>query len=102
MRRGINQIVHATSMMDLRSIVAVRRAFQPVSSEMHTVKEVQDDDRGWFEAWVGREERSSEDDVDAGGDAALAEAYNSGLVKIRRSFELLLNTGQVMRFEVFI
>jgi hypothetical protein len=32
-------------MMDLRTIVAVRRAFQPVSSQMHTVKEVQDDDR---------------------------------------------------------
>jgi hypothetical protein len=55
---------------------------------------------GWFEAWIGREERSSEDDVDEGGEVALAQAYDSPLVKMRRSFELLLNTGQVMRFEV--
>jgi len=99
-RRGINQIVHATSMMDLRTIVAIRRAFQPVSSKTHTVKEVQDDDRGWFDAWVEREERPSEDDVDEGGEAALAQAYDIPLFKMRRSFELLLDTGQVMRFEV--
>ena len=89
-------------MMDLRSIVAIRRAFQPVPSQTHTVNEVQDDDRAWFEAWVEREERSSEDDIDQGGDVALAQAYNGTLIKMRRSFELLLNTGRVMRFEVFL
>jgi len=99
-RRGINQIVHATSMMDLRTIVAIRRAFQPVSSKTHTVKEVQDDDRSWFGAWVEREELSSEDNADEGGEAALAQSYDLPLFKMRRSFELLLNTGQVMRFEV--
>lgn len=101
-RRGINQILHATSMLDLRSIVAVRRAFQPIPPQIHTVKEVQDDDRSWFEAWVEREERSSEDEVDEGGETALAQAYDSSRVKMRRSFELLFNTGHVMRFEVFV
>lgn len=98
-RRGINQIITATSMIDLRTILAVRRAFQPVPPHVHNVRE-QDDDNGWFAAWVQREERSSEDEVDEGGQAALAKAYNSTQIKIRRSFELLLNTGHVLRYEV--
>ena len=98
-RRGINQIITATSTMDLRTILAVRRAFQPVPPHVHNVRE-QDDDNGWFAAWVQPEERSSEDEVDEGGEAALAKAYNSTQIRIRRSFELLLNTGQVLRFEV--
>lgn len=95
-RRGINQIITATSTMDLRTILAVRRAFQPAPPHVHDVKE-QDDDNGWFAAWVQEEERSSEDEVDEGGEAALA---NSTQIRIRRSFELLLNTGHVLRFEV--
>jgi hypothetical protein len=98
-RRGINQIVHATSMMDLRSIVAIRRAFQLIPSPTHAVKEAQDDD---CQAWVEPEARSSEDDVDEGGEAVLAQAYDSARVKMRRSFELLLITGHVMRYEVFV
>ncbi|KAF9527557.1 Pleckstrin homology domain-containing protein, partial [Crepidotus variabilis] len=54
-RRGINQIVTSTSMMDLRTIVAVRRA----------------------------------------------KTSDKGQMKMRRSFELLLNTGHVMRFEAY-
>ncbi len=98
-RRGINQIVTSTGMMDLRSIVAVRRAFQPSPPQMHGQQEEQNDDYIFLSSH--REERSPEDDADEGGEAALTNAFDRPQVRVRRSFELLLTTGHVMRFEVF-
>ena len=40
------------------------------------------------------------DEDDAGGDQVLAEHKDKNEVKLRRSFELVLRTGQVVRLEV--
>jgi hypothetical protein len=99
-RRGINQILTSTGLMDLRSIVAVRRAFQHSPPQMHGQQEEQIDDS--FFLTSHREERSLEDDADEGGEAVLTNASDRPQVRMRRSFELLLTTGYVMRFEVFL
>jgi len=98
-RRGINQILTSTGMMDLRSIVAVRRAFQHSPPQMHGQQEQIDDS---IFLTSHREERSPEDDADEGGEAVLENASDRPQVRMRRSFELLLTTGHVMRFEVFL
>lgn len=95
-RRGINQIVTSAGMMDLRSIVAVRRAFQPAPLHVHDQQEEHADDHAL--SISHREERFPEDDVDEGGEA---NASDRPQVRMRRSFELLLTTGHVMRFEVY-
>jgi hypothetical protein len=98
-RRGINQILISTGIMDLRSIVAVRRAFQHSPPQMHGQQEQIDDS---IFLTSHREERSPEDDADEGGEAVLENASDRPQVRMRRSFELLLTTGHVMRFEVFL
>ncbi|KAF8964211.1 Pleckstrin homology domain-containing protein [Flammula alnicola] len=60
-RRGTNQIMAATTVCDLRTIVA--------------------------------------DQEDEGGDGGLGKFSDRSRARVRRSFELLLNTGHVIRFE---
>ena len=100
-RRGINQIMTATGMCDLRAILAVRRAFQAVPTHMHNQKEASADDTSWFGIWENSELRTADDEEDEGGDSVLNKSADRTLLKMRRSFELLLNTGHTIRFEVF-
>lgn len=101
-RRGTNQIMTATGVCDLRSIVAVRRASHPVPTHMHDQKEqAHDDDTTWFGIWENpSEQRHEHDECDEGGDVGLDKFGDRTKMRIRRSFELLLNTGNVVRFEV--
>ena len=101
-RRGINQIMTATGVCDLRSIVAVRRASHPVPTHMHDQKEqAHDDDTAWFGIWENSsEQRHEHDEGDEGGEAGLDKFGDRTKMRIRRSFELLLNSGNVVRFEV--
>lgn len=101
-RRGINQIMTATGMCDLRTILAVRRAFQAVPTHMHDVKEAPAADMSSFGTWENSEQRIVDDEQDEGGDLGLSKSADRTRLKMRRSFELLLNTGHVVRFEVFI
>ncbi|TFK28020.1 hypothetical protein FA15DRAFT_678662 [Coprinopsis marcescibilis] len=100
-QRGINQIMHANGVCDLRNIVAVRRAFQQLSPPGHSQKDnYNSDDSSWFDVWSQTEECTLDDDEDEGGEAFLSAAHGDrSLIRIRRSFELLLNTGNVIRFE---
>ena len=100
-RRGINQIMTATGMSDLRSILAVRRAFHAVPTHMHNLKEPAADDMSWVELWENSEQRTVFDEEDEGGDSGLSKSADRTHLKMKRSFELLLNTGHVVRFEVF-
>ena len=100
-RRGINQIMTSTGMSDLRSILAVRRAFHAVPTQMHDLKEPAADDMSWVAIWENSEQRTVEDEEDEGGDLGLSKSADRTQLKMRRSFELLLNTGHVVRFEVF-
>jgi hypothetical protein len=103
-RRGINQIITATGVCDLRSIVAVRRASHPVPTHVHDQKEqAHDDDTAWFGTWENSsEQRHEHDEGDEGGEANLDKFGDRTRMRIRRSFELLLNTGNIVRFEVIL
>lgn len=98
-RRGVNQIMCATGVVDLRTIAVVRRAFQPSPSPMHEHTET-GHDNDWVNVWNQQEEHSQEDGEDEGGDAGLGRVENKMHRRMRRSFELLLTTGHVIRFEV--
>ncbi|KAI0051385.1 hypothetical protein FA95DRAFT_1554452 [Auriscalpium vulgare] len=99
-RRGAAQIVHARGVIDLRAIVAVRRAFQVVPlMQEHVPTSVHPE---WEEEELVRSEadRSGEDQEDAGGDEGLVGA-DVPKRRMRRSFELVMKTGRVLRFETY-
>jgi hypothetical protein len=100
-RRGINQIMTATGMCDLRSILAVRRAFHFAPMQMHDLMEPAADDISCLGICENSEQRTADDEEDEGGDLGLNKSSDRTRLKLRRSFELLLNTGHVVRFEVF-
>ncbi|KZT73767.1 hypothetical protein DAEQUDRAFT_761746 [Daedalea quercina L-15889] len=104
-RRGAQQVLRATGMMDLRSIVAVRRAFQLVPSRTDEVPERDGGMPEWDETvefWHAVE-RTDGDDEDLGGEAGLAKCsmQERPRLRMRRSFEFLLTTGNVVRFEAY-
>ncbi|KAJ2935108.1 hypothetical protein H1R20_g1931, partial [Candolleomyces eurysporus] len=72
--RGANQVMHAAGVINLRSIVAV---------------------------WSQQEQPTLDDDEDLGGEVYLLQRQDKTLVRVRRCFELLLNTGNVIRFETY-
>ncbi|KNZ80953.1 Meiotically up-regulated gene 56 protein [Termitomyces sp. J132] len=70
--RGASQVMHAIGVLDLRDILVIRRASQ---------------------------ERTVADNEDEGGEEGLSKAEDKIHMHTRRSFELLLTTGHVVRFE---
>ncbi|KAF9565683.1 hypothetical protein CPC08DRAFT_629344 [Agrocybe pediades] len=99
-RRGSNQIMTATGVCDLRTIIAVRRASHPTSAHIHSERE-SNDDATWARTWQTPEERIAEDEEDEGGEVGLNKSSDRSRTRVRRSFELLLKTGHVVRFEAF-
>ncbi|KAH9854680.1 Pleckstrin homology domain-containing protein [Lenzites betulinus] len=101
-RRGQLQILEASGVSDLRSIVVVRRAFQLVAPHMEYV-DLGKNDGDWedTEAFWTQVERSDSDDEDAGGDEGFARTRDKGRLRMRRSFELVLTSGRVLRFEAY-
>lgn len=98
--RGAQQVLRAGGMMDLRSVAAVRRAFQLVPVQMdHTPVPPVDAGEDGEDFWV--QANTTEDDhEDVGGAEGLSNAPDKMRRHMRRSFELLLSTGRVIRFEV--
>ncbi|CAL1713133.1 unnamed protein product [Somion occarium] len=96
--RGRRQIMHATGMTDLRSIVAVRRAFQIIPSSAEPVYRAKFDSEDTEEFWAPPESHEM-DGLDPGGDEALYKSTDKASLRMRRSFELLLSSGRVIRFE---
>lgn len=99
--RGARQILDAGGVIDLRNVLTVRRAFQPHATPRHgetPPKHL----AGWEEQkeLVEAVERTHSDDEDEGGEEALAKSPDKPRMKMRRSFELLLMSGHVIRFEV--
>lgn len=95
----------------MRNIVQVRRAFQVTARRKEEppdgvgiatlnkkVKPWEEEETFWEEV-----ERTGSDEEDQGGEEGLTATANaqakSGL-KMRRSFELVMKTGQVVRYEV--
>jgi hypothetical protein len=94
--RGEEQILSALGVWDLREILAVRRAFQPIVSHEHTVEPPDGEDA---EESV-RVEWTESDAEDDGGEDGLIKSMDYIRTKMMRSFELLLTSGRVVRFEV--
>ncbi|KAF9077592.1 Pleckstrin homology domain-containing protein [Rhodocollybia butyracea] len=88
--RGVRQVLDATGVIDLRSILIVRRANHPVMQHMHDLKEGDEIQE------IVVQEISEADREDVGG-----EAGQDKQLKMRRSFELLLKNGHVIRFEAY-
>jgi len=103
--RGAAQIVEANGVRDLRSILAVRRAFhlapQPLHHETDRMRQSQkQEDSDWVGIWAQTQpERADSDDEDVGGDEWLAKTEDKLKLKMKRSFELLMKSGHVIRFE---
>ncbi|KAJ6508926.1 Pleckstrin homology domain-containing protein [Mycena sanguinolenta] len=96
-QRGTRQILGATGVSDMRSILSVRRAFQPVVPASHDMADVGDN-----QSYVSRAsviERSDSDDEDGGGEDGLRTAQDKTHLRMKRSFELLLKNGHIIRFE---
>jgi hypothetical protein len=99
-QRGAMQILRSFGINDLREILVVRRAFQPVPQAMHQ-EQIPKTDDDLAQLWnQSSPESSQSDDEDPGGDEAITRTGNRPLLRMRRSFELLLKTGQIVRFEV--
>ncbi|KAJ7644051.1 Pleckstrin homology domain-containing protein [Roridomyces roridus] len=96
-RRGAEQVVNAFGVTDLRSVVTVRRAFQVVAPMAHDERIGADDLN--VEEFQRVEERCDSDGEDEGGEEALRAAKDKPYLRMKRSFELLLKNGSVVRFE---
>jgi hypothetical protein len=99
-QRGAIQIIEATGVNDFRTILAVRRAFHLAPESTHNEKKKPQDDDIWFSIWSQPEERTPDDDQDIGGEEGLSKSDDKPRLRMHRSFELLLNTGRIIRFEV--
>lgn len=98
--RGARQVLAANGICDLRSIVAVRRAFQVIPRQTEEVSFR--DTPPWEdtpEFWAAVE-HYEEDYRDAGGAEGLSKAADATQMRVRRSFEVVLKSGRVLRFEV--
>jgi len=93
--RGAKQVLTAHGVVDLRNILAVRRAFHQTPRPTHDDPNNDDEMGVWQEL-----ERTESDDEDKGGEEGSATAPDKPRKHMRRSFELLMVTGHVVRFEV--
>lgn len=99
-QRGTLQVMKATGVMDMRAILAVRRAFQPTVPASHSDPDPGDDQS--YMSLASHIQRSDSDDEDEGGEDVLRTATDKSHLKMKRSFELLLKNGHITRFEVGI
>ena len=93
--RGAKQVLAAHGVVDLRNILAVRRAFHQTPRPTHDDPNNDDEIGVWQEL-----ERTESDDEDRGGEEGAAAPADKPRKHMRRSFELLMVTGHVVRFEV--
>lgn len=105
LQRGAQQIFRSDGYIDLRSIIAVRRATQTTvprfaAPDRGNIQDVNhslaDDDPNLMEPENG----TTSDAEDTGGDDVLNTHANRQRLKLKRSFDITLRTGHVIRFEV--
>jgi hypothetical protein len=103
-RRGSDQILESQTYLDLRNILTVRRATQVTISPPENLENANRKTESIFEH-EGMEEPVEEpetesDGEDEGGEEALTKSADKQRLRMKRSFELVLRTGHVHRFEV--
>jgi hypothetical protein len=97
--RGAEQILHATGYVDIRDISLVRRASETLAPQSHhTLTEGET---------AENPQLSDDNDLlnisyenDPGGETFLAHSTDGASRKLGRSFELVMRSGAVIRFEV--
>lgn len=99
-QRGTMQVMEAMGVNDLRSIITIRRAFHLTPEVTHNEKKKPQDDDIWFSIWSQPEQSTVEDEQDIGGEECLNKSNDKPRLRMHRSFELLLNTGRIVRYEV--
>ncbi|KAK0201660.1 hypothetical protein DFS33DRAFT_1349082 [Desarmillaria ectypa] len=108
--RGTLQVIDAIAVADLRSIIAVRRALQIIPPQTHVEVDPSgasdrhgDANASWMNVWSqpSAEESSHSDAEDEGGEDAVNKASDKANLRMKRSFELLLKNGHVIRFECY-
>jgi hypothetical protein len=111
-RRGAQQMLHADGLIDMRSVVLVRRAFQVTIPKgdgpepaTQLIANAARSRPPWETDDVADEpvEETDSDDEDVGGEdviTKLGAAAAKAQLRMRRSFELVLVSGQVIRLEV--
>lgn len=95
--RGAQQILHATGYVDIRDISVVRRASEiltpqscPALGEGEMILQLPDDS----------DLLDMPNEHDPGGEEFLSQSTDWANERLKRSFELVMRSGAVMRFEV--
>ncbi|KAJ3910630.1 Pleckstrin homology domain-containing protein [Lentinula edodes] len=96
-KRGIQQLLDASGIVDLRSILIVRRAAHPTMQPIHDHREGEDEEGCQAPKLVVIQS----DQEDVGGEEGLNRSEDKRDLRMRRSFELLLKNGHILRFETF-
>lgn len=92
-------MLHASGVSDVRSILVVRQAFQLTAERSHSLTDGFRDSE-FANDLMNAEDLGMSDEEDDGGSGGLPTATGKSKMLMRRSFELLLKTGSVIRFEV--
>lgn len=112
-RRGARQILESEGMTDMRSIIAVRRAFHLSARRREDaptsvgLAQLNRKSKPWEEDETFQEEvqQTASDHEDEGGEEGLNAAGTAPAktsLKMKRSFELVMKTGQIVRYEVSV
>ncbi|KAJ1303415.1 hypothetical protein OPQ81_011606 [Rhizoctonia solani] len=109
LRRARCMILDSDGYIDLRSILAVRRAVEPtppvgtidigVARSTQRLLNVTQDHEDFDDDWVDQTDAS--DNEDEGGDEYLSRSDDKTRLKMKRSFELIMRSGRVVRFEAY-
>lgn len=104
-RRGAEQILHALGYIDIRDIVAVRRAsgaLAPTDEPMADGPSVAIGEGTLPFGHIEHDEdvEAEDDEEDPGGDDHLDSFNDRAKLRIQRSFEVVMRSGAVIRFEV--
>lgn len=99
-RRLRSQLVHTRSFWDMRDVLVVRRASHPTSdSDRRSSAALSDLEE---EVTDTPEPRRADSDVEDEGEDEddMVKTANRGRLKRYRSFEIVLKSGKILRFEV--
>ncbi|KAI0029172.1 hypothetical protein K488DRAFT_57005, partial [Vararia minispora EC-137] len=101
-RRGARQVALARGVMDLRQVLVVRRAFQVVPAPYEPTDVPAPGNATESVGLSVVAERDEGDELDTGGEAGLQRrGGDRGYARMRRCFELVMKTGEVVRFEAY-
>lgn len=106
LRRGAQQILSCEGYVDMRSVMAIRRATDVSFPKSVNVESGAGNISGVNDAYTNDndvmddENETSSDHEDPGGDEAWNASADKIRLKLKRTFELVLRNGHIVRLEV--